>query len=797
MALRFDCDLAEATYIDLEELVEHVFGDDVLPAPAEKLHDALEEIIQRSNPKEDEEEQAGSAYSRKSRENLVSVLDGLLPPWHELGLIIASDNYMDGITAKLARALNALTEHISEALRTLGVDVDALPTRSWTAVQFATLTPDLTDDKRFPQPDLVLRAGTHDATEIASDAIWPSILSYAYVTMTALDAELVPRPSSAASFLSEPFDDSPPDPRCYSDEEYSDEDEPEIDEEELARLEAELPNLPEQDELPPALETACEAGHQLFVHQPGRRYIFGLTLSANALRLVVLDHSGAVAATPVFPAMHAVSFLRVLTGLLYCTPTYLGVDTTLYTKIDDQTYTTVDGHEYQVLETAFASGHIRGAGTVCRRVQRGGVEYVMKDTWDVEGAGNPEIDILKELDGSIEGIPRLVAHETVNVEGRADSTAFAREEIPSDENHFNTRVHHRYVMHPFADKLENFENKEELLGAFSDAVSAHEGLVDRDILHQDVWITNIMLQPPAQQNFLPNQKPRRRGLLIDLEKACRIGPNGEGVQMGLRTGTVPAMSIRVLADDSASAAHRPADDLESFFYAFLATCATATGPGSPDIPLADTALAAWDDGREYAELARTKAAQVESAPAFESVLDAFTPYCRELKPCARRLREALFGAGAPPATHAALRRVFDEAAGELRRRASPRFTSPRLSGGTARSPFSSPERRGAGGSGALFAAGARSPLASPMKLSFGSPAKSPFSSPTKGSPFAPLTPGGLFGGAVHPSDKRKLDESPEVPGKRPRLAESIPPLVFEDAPPMSSRKRSDSMESGL
>ena len=64
---------------------------------------------------------------------------------------------------------------------------------------------------------------------------------------------------------------------------------------------------------------------------------------------------------------------------------------------------------------------------------------------------------------------------------------------------------------------------------------AHEKLVDRGILHQDVWITNIMLRPRESQGYLPHKKERRRGLLIDLEKACRIGPDGEGVQKGMRT----------------------------------------------------------------------------------------------------------------------------------------------------------------------------------------------------------------------------------------------------------------------
>ncbi|KAL1704151.1 hypothetical protein EV121DRAFT_270626 [Schizophyllum commune] len=828
MYLRFDCDLGECTHYDLEDLIEHVFGDDVLPAPAERIYETLEEILKRENEDPPDEERG---LGTKARENVVSVLDRILPPWHQLGILIYGDHYMDDITKNMAGRLNAFTDRILEALKLLGVDVVTLPVRTWTSIQFVPANEEEEideEDNKFLLPDLVLREGKNPVQEFTSDKLWPGILSYAYTTTTALDMEQNPRPSDTRAYL--PDDElaeataDADDGEKYSDEEEDEEDtwdpEADLDEDELREADEEyesLPELREQTEDIPPLLTALEAGHLFFETQPGRRHVIGLTFSANAMRLVVVDHAGAVTSTRVFPCVDPAVFVRIFAGLLFCDPTHLGVDNTLSTKIDDQVYASVEGKEYQVLETVFASSNIRGAGTVCRRVQCEGVEYIMKDTWVAEGAGNTEVEIIRELDGAVEGIPRLEGLEIVQVGGKPDSTAFARENVtpPEDEKFEAPRVHNRYVLHPFAAKLEDFENKEELLGAFSDGITAHEKLVDRGILHQDVWITNIMLRPRASQDYLPHKKERRRGLLIDLEKACRIGPDGEGVQKGIRTGTPPGMSIRVLADDSDTAPHGPADDLESFLYAFLAICITCTGPASsPTIPTASTILATWDGYKPYTELAQAKMEQMSSEAAFERVLDDFTPYFRDLKPCARKLRAVVFG-GEGKVTHAGMRRVFEEAAEELRRRASPRFTSPRLSLGKTRTPFGSPDRKftstlGETEGGLLSASNApkspfgspsRTPLPSPIKGIFSSPMKSsPFSSPTKNSPFPALTPGpmGLFGGA----DKRKLDDSPELPEvqKRPRLAESIPPLVFEPAPEMSSRrKRADSMmdDSGL
>ena len=82
MYLRFDCDLGECTHYDLEDLIEHVFGDDVLPAPAERIYETLEEILKRENEDPPVEERG---LGTKARENVVSVLDRILPPWHQLG----------------------------------------------------------------------------------------------------------------------------------------------------------------------------------------------------------------------------------------------------------------------------------------------------------------------------------------------------------------------------------------------------------------------------------------------------------------------------------------------------------------------------------------------------------------------------------------------------------------------------------------------------------------------------------------------------------------------------------------
>ncbi|TRM63676.1 hypothetical protein BD626DRAFT_630167 [Schizophyllum amplum] len=832
MALVLESYLAESMILDAEGLIEHLFSDEVLPAPAERLYETLQEIIQRHSSDE----------HPNAPKNIATAMDAVLPRWSEAGDTMLDDEYMDSITAGLAEALNFLRERTLEALQTLHVDTKDLPVRTWSAIRFATMDhasdSDEDDaDRPCPLPDLVLRVGDASTSD---DHEWSSILSCAHVTPSARDVAHR-RPTSAISFLSEgSFDDGTIEVEPVVDKPEDDLEEGDLEDdysEEDDSAEYGPPDPEPDDGIPSALERAIDAGNPMFSNQPGRRNIPGLTLCANALRLVVLDHGGIVASAPIYHTMQPLLFLRVLTGLLFCTPAQLGLDTTLSTKIDEREYTTVGGQEYEVLDTVFASDRIRGAGTVCRRVRREGAELVMKDTWVIEGSVDSEMEILRELDGSVEGIPRLVAHETVCVDGQLDSTANMRKHLTAGDGDLQceTRLHQRYVMSPFAEKLECFESKEELLGAFVDALTAHENLVERNILHQDVWISNIMLYRPTPDAHLGSRKPRRRGLLIDLEKASRLSANGESLQTGIRTGTVPAMSIRVLADDSASATHRPADDLESFFYTFLAICVTFTGPGSAEIVLADTAVGAWDtalgvwdDGREYAELAKTKAAQVYSSSAFERVLDDFTPYFRDMKPCARRLRDAIFGHdltfvadGAtaadgestmmsgeattkdekvhlvmpetPNVTHDAIRRIFEEAIEDQRRRASPRFSSPRLSGSKRTSPFASPERTFANmlvdpddslsPPKSLF--GARTPSGSP-KRPFAS--LSPLASPTK-SPFGGPAQDPFFGPAQ--SDKRKLDEGwLETPEKRPRVSEGSPcTLLFKASPPDLGRQR--------
>src|ERR1700722_3181714 len=222
-----------------------------------------------------------------------------------------------------------------------------------------------------------------------------------------------------------------------------------------------------------AKEELMQYAYFTFSRQDGRRYVLGVTFCATQIGLSLFDRAGSLHSTSFEINEQPLTFVRLLAGLSFASRTSIGYDPTIQGK--GQRRILVENDWYEILGVEFINDVIRGRGTTCYHVAKDGVEYAIKDVW-VDTSRLPGEVALLDAARHIKGVPTCVAHATVKVDGREDSTAWPRECIEestpcySSLKNIETRSHRRLLISPFASPLVNFKNKIEFLGVLRDAI---------------------------------------------------------------------------------------------------------------------------------------------------------------------------------------------------------------------------------------------------------------------------------------------------------------------------------------
>lgn len=213
-------------------------------------------------------------------------------------------------------------------------------------------------------------------------------------------------------------------------------------------------------------ETVKQKTFIMFTTQPSRRYVLGISFVAQRFRLTLCDRAGIVQSIS-HNINDALPLLRVLTALMFGSDTLIGYDPSMRRGANNRVISiTVGQKEYEVIEILFRSETLRGRGTHCFRVKRGGQQYVIKDCWIQTGRAHSEIEILGKIAG-VQGVPTLIYGEDLKLPcGKMDSTNLHRDGMKYDEE----RIHRRLLMQPVAEPIQNFKSKKELIGAFIDII---------------------------------------------------------------------------------------------------------------------------------------------------------------------------------------------------------------------------------------------------------------------------------------------------------------------------------------
>ncbi|KAJ7130173.1 hypothetical protein C8R44DRAFT_978331 [Mycena epipterygia] len=432
------------------------------------------------------------------------------------------------------------------------------------------------------------------------------------------------------------------------------------------------------------LTQLLNGAYLMFSSQDNRRFIISLSFMGENVRLFIFDRAGLITTFPFNLHTDPESFVRVLGTMMFSDdPAVLGYDTSIVT-IPSGRFIEVDGIKYAIVETLFISDVIRGRGTVCWRARHDGQDFVIKDTWADDSRPYTEAEILQKAD-CVEGVPRVVADVIVKINGVEGSTDTLRSLItppagPKGAKLLKTyaniekRIHRRLVLTPFGHALSKFASRKELISILIDVVAAHQKLYTvANVLHRDISVNNIMLVPtprtwnsvalsPTSPSLLALASPHplkvsgdvkpaapdkplepRRGLLIDLDYALVVEPDGERgpTATGHRTGTLPFMAVEVLVDGDNLPAHQPRHDLESLLYVLIWICVHYAGPDNVErqnFDIYESYMKSWVRGDTYSDIGLMKDSGMKTFWQ-RNILSNFAPYFEPLKPCVSAWRQ--------------------------------------------------------------------------------------------------------------------------------------------------------------
>ncbi|KAI0924109.1 hypothetical protein AcV5_010538 [Taiwanofungus camphoratus] len=333
--------------------------------------------------------------------------------------------------------------------------------------------------------------------------------------------------------------------------------------------------------------------------------------------------------------------------------------------------------------------------------------YIVKDTWrddrrDLEGKLYAEI-------GDCEGVAKLHSYCAVMVDGQLDTTRnlirrdlapegnpvaidAVQQQVPQHPNHSpgeewqrvtyyidqdyvprrsrldgkkledvqpRGKTHSRLVMKTYGWPIKFAKSLLEMVGAFKDAIVGHRNSFQRNVLHRDISIGNILIASKP--------KPGYRGILIDYENAIILKPGREPLHDDPVSGTRPFISPEVLGrkplwDHSRKRPktmprlhpkHDFIHDLESFFWVLVWLCMSRSGPAkrreelitpnSEDDEFCETFKQLFEGSDDVLVLMKEKVFRVPES--FDSaVLDHVTDWCDPLKSLLEKFYDILTAA---------------------------------------------------------------------------------------------------------------------------------------------------------
>ncbi|KAJ1804462.1 hypothetical protein LPJ77_004755, partial [Coemansia sp. RSA 2523] len=384
----------------------------------------------------------------------------------------------------------------------------------------------------------------------------------------------------------------------------------------------------------------------IYMRQPNRRYVWGLTICADEVYACLMLNDGFF----VSPAMRISELAgrKMLISWLVrwsmCPEDRLGYDPTMH-RVFNQSDVDVGGSDnddvdnikymidcyddkskktvkYVTKRTITSADDMLGRHTRCFVATRcsdsdtesSEAEVVIKDAWPpakyppLKDPRN-EIKLLRKIHTTFKKCtpdhiyPNMIAGGHVRLDQKDKSAIDTTDAIfnaagvdridpPSDPgttsawNQQPLRAHRRIVMSPVGHSIKKVQNEAELIIVLVEAMQCYSSVLDQcGVLHRDISANNILVVRDGE-NKIP------RGLLIDFDFAVEVNKHERSARPA-RSGTMPYMSIaNILNLDTPRTA---LDDWESLLYvvSWLATVGITSSHRVSDAVLAEMPIKNW------------------------------------------------------------------------------------------------------------------------------------------------------------------------------------------------------------
>ncbi|KAJ2831757.1 hypothetical protein J3B01_005174, partial [Coemansia erecta] len=434
----------------------------------------------------------------------------------------------------------------------------------------------------------------------------------------------------------------------------------------------------------------------IYMRQPNRRYVWGLTICADEVYACLMLNDGFF----VSPAMRISEpagrkmLISWLVQWSMCPEDRLGYDPTMCRvpnpddadvggsnsdKVDDKRYT-IDCYDdksqeittYITKRTIMSADDMLGRHTRCFVATRhsgsgtelSANEVVIKDAWSP--AKHPpledprdEIKLLRKIHDTFEQdtpdhiYPNMLVGSHVRLDQKDKSVIDTTDAIfnaagvdridpPTDPGtasawkHQPLRAHRRIVMSPVGHSIKTVQNEAELIIVLAEAMRCYSSILSQcGILHRDISTNNILVVRDGKDTI-------PRGLLIDFDLAVEVNKHKRSA-CPESLGTMPYMSIaNILNLDTPRTA---LDDWESLLYVvcWLATVGITSSHRASDAELEKKPIKQWRIGSPE-EIAKAKRTHMHSDVIFQSnIVEEFREQYKLLPRFAIALHKALFG----------------------------------------------------------------------------------------------------------------------------------------------------------
>ncbi|KAL4918925.1 hypothetical protein BDW62DRAFT_55592 [Aspergillus aurantiobrunneus] len=163
---------------------------------------------------------------------------------------------------------------------------------------------------------------------------------------------------------------------------------------------------------------------EVFISQPGRRFMHAFTICGSLMRLYMFDRSGAYSSESFHIHIKPRRFVRVLAGYASMTQADLGLNTFVQTDGRER-FIICDNRKIILDDEPLAKKEeIFNRGTTCFRAKpHDGSEwvYVVKFTW-LHDQCSKEGELLRQANGyGVKGIPSVICYQNVEIDGRPDT----------------------------------------------------------------------------------------------------------------------------------------------------------------------------------------------------------------------------------------------------------------------------------------------------------------------------------------------------------------------------------------